>query len=39
LEDLGVDIKVIQKYILRKSVGTSWTGLIWLRIKTRSGPL
>jgi hypothetical protein len=39
LEKLGVDVKIILKYILRKSVGKSWTGLIWLRIRTISGLL
>ena len=35
-EDLGVDGRIILKWILNKSVGRSWTELIWLRIG-RSG--
>jgi len=34
-EDLGVDGKMILKWALNKSVGRSWTGLIWLRIGRR----
>ena len=32
LEDTGVDEKVLIKWILRKSVDKTWTGLIWLRL-------
>jgi hypothetical protein len=35
-EDLVVDGRIILKWILNKSVGRSWTELIWLRIG-RSG--
>ena len=28
LEDLGIDRKIILKWILRKSVGVAWTGII-----------
>jgi hypothetical protein len=31
LEDLGVDVTIILKRILRKSAERPWTGLIWLR--------
>jgi hypothetical protein len=32
LEDLGVDESIILKWILSKSVGRAWTGLMWFRI-------
>jgi len=38
LEDLGVERRIILKWI-RTSVGTAWTGLIWLRIWTSGGLL
>jgi hypothetical protein len=34
LEDPGVDRRITLKRILKKSVGSSWTRLIWLRIAT-----
>jgi hypothetical protein len=34
LEDAGIDEKVIIKWILIKSIGKTWTGLIWLGIRT-----
>jgi hypothetical protein len=37
LEDLGVDVKLILKSILRKYSGKMWTGFIWLRIGTSGG--
>jgi hypothetical protein len=37
LEDIGVDGKIRSQFILKKSVGRAWTGLIWLRIRTRDG--
>lgn len=39
-EDFGGDGRIIKMDL--KKIGfewESWTGLIWLRIKTRSGPL
>jgi hypothetical protein len=40
LEDQGVDRRVILKWIFRKwDEKGPWTGLIWLRIGTTSGPL
>jgi hypothetical protein len=32
LEVLGVVGRIILKCILKKYIGTTWTGLIWLRI-------
>ena len=32
LEDLGVDGRIILKFIFELQNGGSWTGLIWLRM-------
>jgi hypothetical protein len=34
LEDIGVDVKIIFKWIFKKCHEKGWTGLIWLRIQT-----
>ena len=34
MEDLGVDWRIILRWIFRKWGGEAWTGLIWLRIGT-----
>jgi hypothetical protein len=39
MKDLRVDGKMILKLILKESFGSPCTGLIWLRIGTRAGPL
>ena len=39
LEDLGVDGKIILRWIFRKWDVEVWTGLIWLRIGTGGGHL
>jgi hypothetical protein len=31
-ENLGLGKRIILKYILKKSFGRAWTGLIWLSI-------
>jgi len=37
LGDLGVDVRIILKWISKKVDGLAWTGLIWLRIGTNCG--
>ena len=37
LEDLGVDVRILLKYIFKKWDWGEWTGLIWLRIRTGNG--
>jgi hypothetical protein len=39
LENLGVDERIILKWIYRKLFVSAWTGLIWLRIDTNGGML
>jgi len=39
LEDIGVDRKVILKWIFKTWGGGAWIGLIWLRIWTDVGRL
>jgi hypothetical protein len=39
LEDLGVDRRIILKWILKMWAREAWPGLIWLRIRTGGGHL
>jgi len=34
MEDVGVDGKIIIKWILKKWEKETWTGLLWLSIRT-----
>jgi hypothetical protein len=37
LKDVGVDGRIILKWIFKKWDGAAWTGLRWLRIGTGGG--
>jgi len=39
LEDLGVDGRIVLRWVYRKLDFGEWTGLIWLRIGTCGGYL
>jgi hypothetical protein len=37
--DLGIDVRIILKWILEKRGGNVWTGCIWFRVWTPSSKL
>jgi hypothetical protein len=39
LGDLGVDERILLKWIFERWGGEAWTGLIWLRVGTDGGIL
>jgi hypothetical protein len=39
LGDIGLDKRIILKWIFKKWDGEAWTGLLWLRIGTGGGRL
>jgi hypothetical protein len=39
LEDLGIDVRIISKWISKNLDGLTWTRLIWFRIGTSGGLL
>jgi hypothetical protein len=39
LQDLGVDGRIILRWISKRWDGEAWTGLIWFRIGTGGGHL
>ena len=39
LEDPGIDVRIILRYIIRKWDGGAWTGSIWLSIGIGGGHL
>jgi hypothetical protein len=38
-EDIGIDGRIILKFISKKSVVRAWTGFMWRRIGTSGGVL